>query len=144
MSLLSDGVFSSVSFYGCGDFQFDCISHAHKILLKSITKRQRAKFKKQGTIPLQLLKVLWDLGWIPGDTAPGMGMNIKLLLNLLQSGPFRNARQQARCSWLYEKIVKEELMSKPKWLVSSRELYLNVGKKCVPLSEIRKHPGTIV
>ena len=144
MSILYDGVFSSVSLYGRGDFQFEDISYAHKMLLKSITKRQRAKFKKMEIMPPQLLRVLWDLGWIPGDTEPQKGMKLHGLLNLLQNGPFESERQRMRCTWLYERIVQEELMSKPKWLATNQERFMKVGKECIPLSEIRKQPGTIV
>ncbi len=143
MSLLYDGIFSSVSFNGRGDFQFNIISYAHKVLLKSITKRQRARFKKHGTIPPQLLQVLWGLGWIPGDKAPVHGMRVKALLKLLEEGPFESERQRRDCLWLYEKIVQEELMSKPKWLPSHQERYLGEGQKRIPLSEIRKWPGTV-
>ena len=143
MSLLYDGVFSSVSLKGRGDFQFNILSHNHKMLLKSITKRQRSKFKKQGTIPPQLLRVLWELGWIPGDAAPRFGMRVNILLNLLENGPFMNERERLKCSWLFEKIVNEELMSKPRWLSSHGERYVGQGQKQVPLSEIRKWPGTV-
>ena len=143
MSLLYDGVFSSVSLKGRGDFQFNILSHNHKMLLKSITKRQRAKFKKKGTIPPQLLRVLWELGWIPGDAAPRFGIRVNVLLNLLQNGPFMNERERMKCSWLFEKIVKEELMPKPKYLPSHEELHMGEGLKRVPLSEIREWPGTV-
>ena len=87
MSILSDGVFSSTSYWGRGDFKFGQISYNHKIQLKSISKRQRARFKKYGTVPKQLLTILWDLGYVPGKNNPKEGMRITALLEYLDQGP---------------------------------------------------------
>jgi hypothetical protein len=143
MSILTDGVFSSISYFGRGDFQFDQISYEHKMLLKSISKRQRARFKKFGTVPKQLLILFWELGYVPGDEAPQEGMRIQALLELLDRGPYQNRTHQLRCSWFYETIVKEELMSHPKWLRSSKERFVGSGRNRIPLSEVRKKAGTI-
>ena len=143
MSILTDGVFSSTSYFGRGDFQFDQISYKHKILLKSISKRQRARFNKYGTVPRQLLKVLWELGYVPGEDAPQEGMRIPALLEFLGRGPYQNKNHQLRGEWLYEKIIKEELMSKPRWLPMSKERFLGSVRNSIPLSEVRKDAGTI-
>jgi hypothetical protein len=63
MSILRDGVFSSTSYHGRGMFGFDRSSYKNKLVLKSIKKRQRRKFKDHGLIPKQVLQVLWDLGY---------------------------------------------------------------------------------
>ena len=143
MSILTDGVFSSISYFGRGDFQFDRISYKHKMLLKSISKKQRVRFKKLGTVPKQLLTVLWELGYVPGEEAPQEGMRIQALLEFLDRGPYHNRKHQLQCSWFYERIVKEELMSHPKWLRNSKERFVGSVRNRIPLSEVRKEAGTI-
>ena len=143
MSILTDGVFSSISYFGRGDFQFDQISYEHKMLLKSISKRQRARFKKFGTVPNQLLTIFWELGYVPGEEAPNEGMRIPALLKLLDQGPYQNKNHKLRCAWLYEKIVKEELMSHPKWLKKSKDILLKSGREFIPIFEVRKVHETI-
>jgi len=110
MSLLNSGVYSSISNNGYGDFQFGEISMSHEFLLKSISKRQRAKFQRYGIIPRQLLVVLWENQYLPGKHTPQCGMKIKKLLNFLSEGSYRNLNHLQRGQWLYERIVKEELM----------------------------------
>lgn len=143
MSILTDGVFSSISYFGRGDFQFDRISYKHKMLLKSISKRQRARFKKFGTVPKQLLTIFWELGYVPGEEAPNEGMRIHALLELIDRGPYQNKIHKLRCTWLYEKIVKEELMHHPKWLRKSKEIFLKSGRKFTAVSELRKDHDSI-
>jgi hypothetical protein len=110
MSLLNSGVYSSISNNGYGDFQFGEISMSHEFLLKSISKRQRAKFQRYGIIPRQLLIVLWENQYLPGMHIPKCGMKIKKLLTFLSEGPYQTSDHLQRGQWLYERIVKEELM----------------------------------
>lgn len=143
MPILTDGVFSSISYFGRGDFQFDQISYKHKMLLKSISKKQRARFKKIGTVPKQLLTMLWELGYVPGYEAPKEGMRIQALLELLDQGPYQNRTHQLRCEWLYEKIVKEELMSHRRYFRKSKEELVGTVRNRTLVSEVRKISGTI-
>ena len=76
MPILQDGVYSSISYHGRGIFRFDRIPYNHKILLKSITQRQRKKFKNHELVPIPLLQVLWDMGYLPGHERPQEGMRI--------------------------------------------------------------------
>lgn len=142
MSLLSDGVNSGRFYNGRGDFQFGELSKSHEFLLKSISKRQRRKFKRHETIPCQLLIVLWENGYLPGKHSPRNGMKIQKLLTFLDDGPYRNKEHLQRGQWLYERIVKEELMPK---VLTRKEKFLKGPKgKRIPASYIKQQAGTVL
>jgi hypothetical protein len=141
MSILSEGVFSSISFHGLGVFRFDRISYEHKVLLKSISKRDRQKFDRLGLVPKQLLQVFWDLGFLPGEVRPKEGMRIQKLLDFLQNGHYLDDRSCARGKYLRAKIM-DEVSTTPD--LPDHEIFLKCGRgKFVPLSHLRETPGTI-
>ena len=110
MNIIEDGVFTKTSYFGRGVYRFDSISYDHKILLQSISKRQRAKYIRYGIVPQQLLVVLWENGYLPGVSRPTEGMRIAKLLDMLKEGKYLNKRHGDRGIWLYEQIVQDELM----------------------------------
>ncbi len=148
MSILHDGVFSSTTRNGLGMFEFNSLNIKQVTFLKAITKRQRSKFKKFGIIPLNLLHVLWDFGFIPVKVEPKSGMRIPVLLELLFKGPFKDLDQQQVCSWLYERIVQEELVPKKTKRGGKNnggsDFFIKHGRReFIPLSHIRSNPGTM-
>ncbi len=110
MSLLSDGVYSSITLNGIGDFKYSELRKYHQKLIQSVTKRQRAKYARHGIIPCQILKVLWDNGYLPCNTYPASGMKIERLFDSLQEGCYSDQENHDRAMWLYDKLVHEELM----------------------------------
>lgn len=112
MSILSDAVFSSVEWNGRGMFNFDRIPFRVKMTLKSTTKRQIWKFRKKGIVPVPVLEALWLLEFMPGEEAPKEGMKISLLTEYLQQGLYQDEKNAANGHWLYEKIVKEEMIGR--------------------------------
>jgi hypothetical protein len=141
MSILEDGVFSSVSYHGHGIFRFDRICDEHKTLLKSIKPRQRKKFRKNGLVPRQLLQVLWELDFLPGEKSPQEGMRIPALLEFLRElGLYRNETNRLRGALLHDRIDEEECpYHRP-----TDEMFIRVGRnKFMPISALRKQPGTI-
>jgi hypothetical protein len=140
MSLLEDGVFSSISYHGRGVFRFDRICYEHKKLLKSIKPRQRKKFENNGLIPWQLLQVLWDRDFLPTENRPKEGMRVPALLNLLREGQYRDEKQRAKGVLLHDKIDQEE--SRPENV--TYEILIKCGQnKFMPVSYLRNVPGTI-
>ena len=141
MALLEDGVFSSTSYRGLGQFRFDCISYEHKRLLKSIKARQRKKFNQLGLVPWQLLHVLWDMDFLPTERKPKEGMRVPALLNLLREGQYRDDKQRARGVLLHDTIETEQSESEEN---VNYEVFVKVGQsKFMPISHIRNMPGTI-
>lgn len=140
MSILKDGVFSSTSYHGRGMFRFDLISYEHKMLLKSITKRQRRKFITVKMIPQQVLQVFWNLGFLPGKAKPQEGMRVQVFLKFLRHGNYRDEKNHALGIWLCDKVEQEECPIKN----VTHEIFIKCGRgKFMPVSEIRKEPGTI-
>lgn len=140
MSILKDGVLSSISYNGRGMFRFDHICDEHKKLLKSIKPRQRKKFKNNGLVPRQLLQVLWELDFLPGERKPHEGMTISALLTFLREGKYRDEKNRARGVLLHDKIDQEEY---PTYNVT-HEIFLKCGQdKFMPVSILREEPGTI-
>lgn len=140
MSLLEDGVFSSISYDGHGVFRFDRICYEHKKLLKSIKPRQRKKFENNGLIPCQLLQVLWDRDFLPTEKRPQEGMRIPGLLKLLREGQYRDEKQRAKGVLLHDKIDQEE--SRPENITYDTLVGPEHGK-LTPVSYLRNVPGTI-
>lgn len=140
MSTLEDGVLSSKSYHGRGMFRFDRISYDHKMLLKKITQRQRKKFREKRLIPWQLLQVFWDLDYLPGENRPDESMRISVLEKFLREGKYRDIRNRARGILLHDKIDQEEFPTKE---ISYEVLVKGEGGKFVPVSYLRKIPGTI-
>jgi hypothetical protein len=141
MTVLEDGVYSSISFYGRSMFSFDRISYEHKKLLKSIKPRQRKKFKNMKLVPWQLLQVLWDLDFLPTEKRPQEGMRISELLKLLRKGQYRDDKQRSRGVLLHDTIDQEEFRSEAN---ETYEILVECGRgKFVPVSYLRKIPGTI-
>jgi hypothetical protein len=142
MSILYDGVFSSISYHGRGMFKFNSICDEHKKLLKSIKQRQRKKFKNHGIVPRQLLKVLWDLDFLPNEKWPEEGMRIPGLLKFLREGKYRDKGNHARGILLHDKIDQEEYPSK----IITHETLIQWGqskKIFVLVSNEREKQGTI-
>ena len=140
MSVLEDGVFSSISYHGRGMFRFDRICYEHKKLLKSIKPRQRKKFENNGLVPRQLLQVLWDLDFLPTEKRPQEGMRIPGLLKLLREGRYRDEKHRAKGVLLHDKIDQEECRSQN----VTHEIFVKCGQnKFMPVSFLRKVPGTI-
>ena len=141
MSVLEDGVFSSISYYGRSIFSFDRICFEHKKLLKSIKPRQRKKFENKSLVPWQLLQVLWDLGFLPTENRPQEGMRIPELLKLLREGRYRDEKNRARGVLLHDTIDLEESGSEEN---ATYEILVQCGQgKFMPVSYLRKIPGTI-
>ena len=140
MSILKDGVFSSISYHGRGMFRFNCISTEHKKLIKSIKPRQRKKFENNGLVPHQLLRVLWDLDFLPGKKRPTEGMRIPRLLKFLKEGKYRDDKNRTRGVLLHDKIDQEEYPS----CDVTHETFVKCGRgKFMPVSILREEPGTI-
>ena len=140
MSILEDGVLSSTSYHGRGMFRFDRIGYKNKMLLKEITPRQRNKFKYDRLIPCKVLQVLWNLGYLPGEKQPQEGMRVKAFLKFLRNGQYLNEKNNARGVWLHDKIEQEEF---PPGELSSEILIIDEGGKFVPISYLKRIPGTI-
>ena len=140
MSMLKEGVLGSLSIYGDGLFRFERISQEQKNLLKSIKTRQRKKFENHGLVPRQVLQVLWDLDFLPGESQPQEGMRIPALLNFLKEGRYRNETNWKRGRLLHDRIDQEEFPThRP-----TDEMFVRVGRsKFMPISALRKIPGTI-
>ena len=140
MTVLGDGVYSSISYYGRSMFSFDRICYEHKKLLKSIKPRQRKKFKNKHLVPWQLLQVLWNLDFLPTEKRPQEGMRIPGLLKLLREGQYRDEKQRAKGVLLHDKIDQEE--SRPENV--TYEILIKCGQnKFMPVSYLRNVPGTI-
>ena len=107
MGFLSDGVLSSISPCGRGYFSFANLSDYEGRLVKSITQRQRQKFRKYGTVPEQILVIAYENGLLPGNASPKGGMKVKRLLTLLGSGPYRDEDNKERALWFRDQIIKE-------------------------------------
>ena len=140
MSILEDGVMSSTSYHGRGMFRFDRISYKHKRLLKDITKKQRRKFENYRLIPWQLLYVLWDMGYLPGEKGPAEGMRVRGFLEFLRNGQYRDKKNRALGVWLHDKVEQEEFPAKD---LRYDMLVGRAGDKLVPISYLRTIPGTI-
>ena len=142
MSVLEDGVFSSISYHGRSIFSFDRICYEHKKLLKSIKPRQRKKFEYKGLVPWQLLQqVLWDMGFLPTENRPQEGMRIPELLKLLREGRYRDDKQRARGVLLHDTIDLEESGPEEN---ATYDILVGFGHgKLTPVSYLRKIPGTI-
>lgn len=80
--------------------------------LKSVTKMQRRKFERYGVVPVPVLEAIWHLGWLPGDKAPEQGMRILALTEYLRQGRYKSAQAAENGSWLYETIMREEVIGK--------------------------------
>jgi hypothetical protein len=139
MSILKDGVFSSISYQGRGIFRFDHICDEHKKLLKSIKPRQRKKFENNGLVPRQLLQVLWDLDMLPSEKRPEEGMRISGLLKFLREGKYRDEKNRARGILLHDKIDEEEYPSQN----ITYEMLIKDGRKFTLVSIQKEKPGTI-
>jgi len=141
MSVLEDGVYSSISYYGRSMFSFDRISYEHKKLLKSIKPRQRKKIKNMKLVPWQLLQVLWDLDFLPTEKRPQEGMRIPQLLKLLREGRYRDDKQRARGVLLHDTIDQDQSGSEQN---AGYDILVKCGQgKFMPVSYLSKIPGTI-
>lgn len=112
-------------------------------LLESISGRQRRKFWRFGIVPVNLLVFWWKMGFLPGRQAPSEGMRIPRLLEWLERGPYFSPEHQERGRWFYEKIVIEELTPRR---LPGKERMVGARKhvELMPISEIKKNPGTIL
>ena len=129
MSILSDAVFSSTSHDGLGIFHFDELNLYQVELIKGITKRQRARFKKKDIIPFNVLLLLHDLEMFLGST-PTRSMKILEFTDLLGGG------------WLYNKIVTQEIQSLPP--AKKKDTFIKVGRSFMTCRQIRETmPGSI-
>lgn len=112
LSLLSKMVFCSTSYRGRLYEDYSSLPKAVQGELKAVTKAQRHKFKKYGVVPLPVLTALWHLGYLPGKTAPVQGMKVLTLTEYLRSGRFLNQQAAEKGSWLYQQIIKEEVIGR--------------------------------
>jgi hypothetical protein len=112
MHILTDAVLSSIKPCGCGYWYFGNLTNFEANFLRTITQRQRHKFKKFGMVPEQFLKIAFDYGWLPGSAPPKGGMKVKRLLDLLDAGRYRDAENREMCLWFRGKIIEE-------WMASS-------------------------
>ena len=139
MSILIDAIISSVQKNGYGKFKFNRISDEHKLLLKSITKRQRKKFFKYRLIPQQVLQIIWDI-YLPEEKKPQEGMRVSIFLEFLLNRQYHSEKNRARGEWLHAKIEKEEFPIKD----YSPEIFVKGEKgKFVSISYLRTITGTI-
>jgi hypothetical protein len=113
MQIITDAVFACKHLNGLGIYRFKNINHQHHQLLKSIDARQRRRYVENDIIPLQILLVWRDMGYLPGQNEPVRSIKIKRLLNFLKNGPYRDRRHCLKGQWLYEMIVRTELMPRP-------------------------------
>ncbi len=81
-------------------------------ILKSVTKMQRRKFERYRLVPVPVLEAMWHLGWLPGDKVPEQGMKILVLTEYLRQGQYKNEQTKENGKWLYETIIKEEVIGK--------------------------------
>jgi len=141
MSMLKkEGVLGSLSCHGDGLFRFERFSQEHKNLLRSIKPRQRKKFENHGLVPPQVLQVLWDLDFLPGENRPQEGMRIPGLLKFLKEGRYRNEANRRRGTLLHDRIDQEEFPTRR----PTDEMFIRVGRsKFMPISALRRIPGTI-
>lgn len=110
MSILSDAVFCSKEWNGRGIFSFDRIPFRVKMILKSTTKRQISKFRKKRIVPVPVLEALFLLGFMPGEEEPKDSMTILALTEYLECGLYRTEQTAKNGSWLYHRIVSEEII----------------------------------
>lgn len=144
MPILEDGVRSSTSYHGRGMFRFDRIGYENKKLLKEIKKRKRNEFRSESRdkrlIPMQVLQVLWNLNFLPGKKRPEEGMRIRVFLEFLRNGQYRNEKNRALGIWLHDKVEREEFPTED---LRHDMLVGKAGDKLVPVSYLRTIPGTI-
>jgi hypothetical protein len=138
-SILEDAVFSSTSRQGRGIFRFNSISVENKFLIKNISKHQRRHFKNKKQVPWQVLEVLWNMGCMPGNRPPKQGMKARELCDLLTHGNYRNEISRKKGICLRDRIEQEEL-PEPKIYC---ERFIKSGRTFIPVSYLRKIPGTI-
>lgn len=133
MSILRDLIFSSTSFDGFGIFSFDELDFHQVKMIKDITKRQRAKFKKKDIIPLNALLILHDLEMLMGPLPTSSMTIFELAEHLSKYGD----------GWLYDQIIRQELH--PRCPVRKQETFIKTGRQFMSRNQIRETmPGAMV
>jgi hypothetical protein len=123
---------------------FDDDDPASQYLLDQIERNERRRFEKRGTIPVQVLEVLWNWGIQLSTLPPEIGMSrgrfLESLWGLYKSCPDCSTR--AAALYLYEDTVKSELM--PRRAQGPSKFIKMPGEKAIPRSELKWIPGTII
>jgi hypothetical protein len=112
MGTLSNLVYCGSSRTGRMIEYFDGMPKRVQEILKSVTQLQRRKFRRRDLVPVPVLEAMWHLGWLPGDRAPGQGMEILALTEYLRQGLYKSSQAAEIGHWLYETIVKEEMIGR--------------------------------
>jgi hypothetical protein len=110
MHIVTDAVLAGKHLNGLGIYSIGNISKYHWQLLKRITPNQRRKYFTRGIIPLQLLLLWRDQRYLPGQHDPERPIHIMNLLKYLKNGPYRDRQHYLKGQWLYETILKTELI----------------------------------
>lgn len=139
MSIIEDAVFSSTSRSGQGIFKFNQISYENKMELKDISKRQRKNFKEEKLIPNQVLKVFFNMGFLPEKESPKQEMRINDLINYLKNGKYQDSKNRDKGTLLRDRIEEEEFPESE----FGDEKFVKSGGKLIPVSYLRTIPGTI-
>jgi hypothetical protein len=87
------------------------------------------------------IQVLWNLGYLPGGKGPQEGMRVKVFLEFLRNGCYRNEKNCALGVWLHDKIEQEEFPTKD---LSYEMLIKDEGHKFILVSNLREISGTII
>ena len=113
MFIVTDAVYAARNPKGQGLYRRDDISDEHWGLLKTISKNQRDRYYKADTIPCQVLCVWFDMGYLPHKRRPIHGTDLLRLLEKLKRWAYRDEVHAQKGMWLFERIVKEEIMPRP-------------------------------
>ena len=149
MRIIGDAVYSNIYNAGLGVYRFDGIRFHHKILLLSISKRQRKAFKNYEKIPWQVLRIWYDNGFLPFEIRCDRMITVRRILYLIEHGTYRDKNHSEHGSWLYDRIVEEVFMPKKSRLPNKKskggsEKFIGVGKKKVPQFYVREQLGTVI
>ncbi len=60
-----------------------------------------------------MLEAFWLLGFLPDKEVPHQGMRILALTEYLSQGNFKDEESLEKGQWLYEQIIKDELIGRP-------------------------------
>lgn len=112
MTFLQQLVFCSISYRGRVFQDYSTLPYKVQMFLKSVTQKQRHKFREFGIVPLPVLSALWQMGFLPYDRAPERGMKIPVLTEYLCTDKYKTDQAADRGQWLYAQIIQEEFIGK--------------------------------
>lgn len=132
MSLLSKMVSCGSSETGQMIEYLDGFPKQVQEILKSVTKIQRRKFKRYDLVPVPVLEAMWHLIWLPGDKVPEQGMKILDLTEYLLKGSYKNEQVRKNAKWLYETIVKEDVIGRRTFVRKEKMPVIKINFKSKP------------